>query len=922
MYTSLGISAEQVYGDMYTAWLRDTHEKNTADIKRLYTTMIDNGFGHQQILLRRQRLGANFINSLVPLLHQSSLVKLDLHGNMLRDVGCELLVQVVRDLPCLTYLDIGGNAIGASSSSSSLAGGSGGYGGAGGKPSTRGSVIAGDGGGLLSRNASDNSAYGGNRGNGRGGGGGGSSSSRTGSHYLTAMRGLGAAIAQHKRLSVVILGSAKDESYANQIEEVGAGCVFEGCLLSRTLKRLDFSGNPFAVHCEVPADVLQRDITEEGSGGGTGVSDSGGGGATMKTENGGGGRSAPGSANRVGSGHGTAITRDENNNNNNALTSPAVNRSNPNIGSGGGSGSRSAPRTAVELLAQLFRTSTTLTHVHLRAVGLTDSGTAYLLEAAGASRSLLRLDMSENGLSSRVAEAAGLLLQQRTATMRGGGKGCSLQALVLSDNDLRDNAVAAAVARCGSFGITTPNNGGSNRNNNSRYYYSYGGGKSSAEGGRFAATAPAALSSSSSFGSRYVNRTRALRSSAAVASSSTSEAATGAAHYAAAASADSQVGMLLFCSLAHDQLLTSLILDRCALDDTALFALCRSLLTNASLTVLSLRDNQFSPDGVVQLGRALCRQPCLERLYLSGNAMGDEGACALATALGYPEATLVELDVARTWLGDRGLIALGVALQTNTSLQVLHVGDNHFTQEGGASFAALLENNQHVVRCGLSGTSVPHHVVLRLERATARNRARADSAEADALKKEVVRLHYSKYKLSEAQLELEALRDKNADVKRTMEEFDLQTKQGHSDFVKRIRELGEQIENAKEQEGRYVEQTAKLEADLAKAQETHEDDMSFATDRLAAEVKMREEAEEAFHAAQRELEDWRQNGATREAEKRARLAEMKADQEAWAGQRKEYRERTAELQRTIAELEAAAAAAAAATKKKKKGKKQ
>lgn len=896
MYTTLGISAEQVYGDMFTAWLRDTHEKNTPDVKRLYTAMIENGFGNQQVLLRRQRLGANFINSLVPLLHQSALVKLDLHGNMLRDVGCELLVQVLRDTPCLTHLDLGANAIG-SSSAAQAGGGGARAGSAGARAGTRraesGTAESAAGGGTGSR------TIGGGRSTTRGGGANASSSAaRTGSRYLTAMQGLGAAIAQHKRLTVLVLGSMPEESYANQIEEAGAVYVLEGCVLSHTLKILDLSGNPLAANCDAPVEAARRvGNTDDGASPPVAVLAAAAAAAAHDGTASGGNpaTTTPTGASRVRSGNGAEDGRS-------GVTS-ALKGNHAGVGGGGNAtsyGTRSGPRTPVELLAQLFRTSTTLTHVGLRAVGLSDSGAAYLLDAAGASRSLLRLDMSENGFSSHVAEAAGQLLQQRTAAIRSGAKGSALLSLVLSLNDLRDNGAAAAVARRGDFGFTTATNGAAATGNGRS-----GGGGGGVADTRLAASAPASSS-------RYVTRTRALRDAAGAVNGNSgngsmmSPGASSGAFYAGAAN-DSQAGMLLFSALSTDQHLTSLVLDGCVLDDAALFALCRSLLTNTCLTVLSLRDNEFTPDGVVQLGRALCRHPCLEKLFLSGNAVEDEGACALATALGYPEASLMELDVAGTWLGDRGLIALGVALQTNTSLRVLHVADNHFTQDGGASFAALLENNQHVVRCELSGTSVPHHVVLRLERATTRNRRKADNAESDALKKEVVRLHYQKYKLSEAQLELESLREKNADVKRTTENFDTQTKQGHNDFMKRIRELEDQIGNAKQQEGRYVEQAAKLTADLAKAQESHADEMTFATERLAVEARLREEAEAEFHATQAELEDWRQNGAAREAKKRETLAEMKADQEAWAAQRKDYRERTAEVQQAIAELEAGGA---------------
>ncbi|TPP44213.1 Leucine Rich repeat family protein [Leishmania donovani] len=710
MYASLGISSEQVYGDMYTAWLRDTHEKNTPEVKRLYTTTIENGFGDQKILLRRQRLGANFISSLAPLLHQCSLVKLDLHGNMLRDVGCEMLIHVLRDAPQLTYLDLGANAIGCSS-------------------------------------------------------------------------GLGNAIAQHKRLAVLILGSEREEAYANQIEAIGAMLLLEGCVLSRTLKRLDLSGNPFAMDGDTPsAGAVPGSLAAIG-------------GAAAGT--------------RVGSastpGMDTAAAR-----------------------GGGAYGMRSAPRTPVQLIAQLLRTS-----------------------AAGASRTLQHLNLSANGLSSHVADEAGRLLQQRTAVARGGALGCTLHSLVLAHNDLWDNGAAAAQAHRGSLGIgaaaaarpaTCDGIGLHNR----------------------AQSTTAMTLTPTSSPSKFVDRTRALRDG-------THGETDDASH--------------------HDQFITTLILDDCVMDDTALYTLCQSLMTNAMLKVLSMRHNNLSPDGVVQLGRSLCRHPCLERLLLSGNAIEDEGACALATALGQPDAPLVELDLVKTWLGDRGLMAIGVALQTNTSLRVLRVSDNHFTHNGGASFAALLESNSYVVQCELGATSVPHHILLR------------------------------KYKLSEAHLELEALRENNTEVKRTIENFDLQTKQDHSDFLKRIRELEEHIENAKQQEARYTEQKAKLEADLTKAERAHEVDMTYMAERLSVEVGLREKAEAELQQRQRELTYWQEKGPEREAQKREQLAALKADQEAWSSQRKAYRDRTAELQQQVSTLEAAAASAGASRGMPKRRKK-
>ncbi|CAJ1019320.1 putative Leucine Rich repeat [Leishmania utingensis] len=839
MYASLGISSEQVYGDMYTAWLRDTHEKNTPDVKRLYTTTIENGFGDQKILLRRQRLGANFINSLAPLLHQCSLVKLDLHANVLRDVGCELLVHVLRDMPQLTHLDLGANAIGSSSIvTGSISGDSTAFKSKG----TGGSIPTGA---LASR-------PGGAVASGIAGG----SGARSSSSYLNAMQALGSAIAQHKRLAVLILGSDREEAHVNQIEPIGAMLVLEGCVLSRTLKRLDLSGNPFAMNCGTPS---------AGAASGS-VSPTGGTAAVT----------------RVGS-----------------TSTPETDRAERK---GGGSyGMRCAPRTPVQLLALLLRTSVALTHLTLRSVDLTDGGAAQLFEAAGASRTLQHLDLSSNGLSSRVAEMAGMLLRQRTTAVSGGALGCTLQSLVLAHNDLWDNSAAATQAHRGSLGIGAPTATEQTMCGGSRL-------DDRAQGTASVAPMPSAS------GFKYVSRTRALRDDIQDDPGVVFQLE----HHSPPTlpPRDHSSGLVLLLALGHDRFITRLILDDCAMGDTVLSTLCRSLLTNAMLKVLSLRNNHLSPDGVVQLGRSLCRHPCLEKLLLSGNAIEDEGACAITTALGQPDASLEELDIAKTWLGDRGLIAIGVALQTNVSLRVLHVSDNHFTHNGGASFAALLESNNVLVQCELGATSVPHHIRLRVERTTARNRTRAENADADALKAEVVRLHYQKYKLLEAHLELAALRESNVEVKRTTENFDLQTKQDQSDLVKRIRELEEQIENAKQQEVRYTEQKAKLEADLAKAERAHEADMTYMAERLAVEVDLREKAEAELQQRQEELKGWQENGPEREVQRREQLAVLKADQEAWSSQRKGYRDRTTELQREVAALEAAESSKTSKKRKK------
>ncbi|KAF8300403.1 hypothetical protein TcYC6_0060300 [Trypanosoma cruzi] len=112
MFASVGVSEEQVFGDLYLAWLKDTGEKNSNDSRKLFREVVERGFGERQIILRKERLGANVAASLAALLHRSPLTRLDLHGNTLRDSGCEMVAHLIRDIPNLVYLDLGANDIG------------------------------------------------------------------------------------------------------------------------------------------------------------------------------------------------------------------------------------------------------------------------------------------------------------------------------------------------------------------------------------------------------------------------------------------------------------------------------------------------------------------------------------------------------------------------------------------------------------------------------------------------------------------------------------------------------------------------------------------------------------------------------------------------------------------------------------------
>jgi hypothetical protein len=117
-------------------------------------------------------------------------------------------------------------------------------------------------------------------------------------------------------------------------------------------------------------------------------------------------------------------------------------------------------------------------------------------------------------------------------------------------------------------------------------------------------------------------------------------------------------------------------------------ALCESLHGNTTLRHLNVGDNGVRLDGVCVAALKLDTMS-LESLDLNNNAVTRCGITALAQSLQGP-CTLKELVLLNCELDDEGLLKLGEALTTNTSLELLDMGLNDFTDKGACQFFELL----------------------------------------------------------------------------------------------------------------------------------------------------------------------------------------------------------------------------------------
>lgn len=909
MLSSLGINPEQIYGDVYNAWLRDTHEKNSPDSKSFFRDMIEAGFLDRKIILRRQRLGVNVINSLATALHRSPLTKLDLNGNALRDTGVEVLAHLMRDLPQLTYLNLGANDIGSQGIQSLSF------------------VIA------QHRKLTTFIL--------------GSPRSDPYANHITPVSA-----------TILLEGCLRNRSIRH-LDLSGSAFGVESNSLFHSNTDDDPSG---AVGGKTGADGRNSGRRDHSGSSGpshrTGSPNRGGGGDGNPRER---STSAQGSATGA-----SALTRGDAPRRPMDLLEQLI-RTSSTLTTLRIKEIDLSPRGALALVNALRDNATLLlldvSHNHLPPSVADALGSLLLDRVQLKNKCVLRTlllngnklfpptDVSRGEEERRFHRASQILANQRAtrssvdeeespptgvfrtnpsafADTPSDGRASRKSSVAheaepssdatqqhakeekqsyLTQRKPSTNVMINGTNDGGPTTITTTSLAGSGGD--------AGGGDVEDKMGEEEETMEADGSGekqrtdgrSGSFSAIAKMPEKGRRDSAGGRMNGDGE-------YTAFGNAQERpsavaflprisTSPLLFWTIMNDRFLTTLALAHCGVDDGAVFTLCRAIYSNLKLQYLSLDDNNISANGAVMLGRALCHHPCLQHLRVSSNCIEDEGGCAMASMLLGNE-SLTVLDLRCTWLGDRGLIALGHALHANHSVRSIYLGDNHFTEHGGASFAAFVEKNDTLVKCQLSATSVPHHTIMRLEQCLKRNAKRLANAESDALKKELVRFHFLKYKLEESRTELESLREKNADVKRHAENIDLQAKQDLSDFVKRIRELEEQVENYTKQEEKYRQLRQKLDVELEKEKTVFVEDMEVAKERLQVEVKAREKVEEEFKQVEADLAYWKNNGLEREMEKISSLREIREDLEQWSSQRKSYQQRALHLTTELREISA------------------
>lgn len=105
---------------------------------------------------------------------------------------------------------------------------------------------------------------------------------------------------------------------------------------------------------------------------------------------------------------------------------------------------------------------------------------------------------------------------------------------------------------------------------------------------------------------------------------------------------------------------------------------------------LTLADCKVSTAGAKAIAVALSQCSCLQRLDLSLNSIGDDGARAIFRCCLQDNPSLLHLNLNSNLIGDDAMTALSLHPIRSTSLQTLNLGSNNIEYEGIVAIASCL----------------------------------------------------------------------------------------------------------------------------------------------------------------------------------------------------------------------------------------
>lgn len=142
---------------------------------------------------------------------------------------------------------------------------------------------------------------------------------------------------------------------------------------------------------------------------------------------------------------------------------------------------------------------------------------------------------------------------------------------------------------------------------------------------------------------------------------------------------------------------SSICLDNMKLVDQDMEIIVKQVIVNKQCNFISLQSNKFTSIGASILADALNDNTTLEMLYLGNNFISDDGVYFLSNALSLKNNVLKTLVLQKNRITDKGTKCLAEMLKINDTLLWLYLGENQISDEGVRILADTLENHNHTL---------------------------------------------------------------------------------------------------------------------------------------------------------------------------------------------------------------------------------
>ena len=153
-------------------------------------------------------------------------------------------------------------------------------------------------------------------------------------------------------------------------------------------------------------------------------------------------------------------------------------------------------------------------------------------------------------------------------------------------------------------------------------------------------------------------------------------------------------------------------------DDGAV-AISEFLKNNSTLQGLNVSFNQIHNRGIIEIGKALETNTTLKTIDISHNNISDDGAVAISEFLKI-NSTLQELNMSDNKIYNRGIIEIGKALETNTTLKTIDISHNYISDDGAVAICEFLKINSTLQELNMSYNKI-HRGIIEIGKALETN---------------------------------------------------------------------------------------------------------------------------------------------------------------------------------------------------------